>query len=269
MVLSVPISPVGVAACRHDQTACRQLLCDRCCLRGSHSARSCRFPLCFTSPRPSGDTEALQYRPLQHRVKSLRLNATTLSGGGQRNEAPSSCRCVHGSLEPFLAVTGDASGLATCSNMLLYCAEHHATLCGTGGVERAPQASARRQGQWHACAGGGVERWYTPGPHAGAAAGPARGSAREPGEREEVAVQLRRQRACWRQFVLGGRLQAWSAEAVAALETRMVDASGSGLGGMRVWAHDSAVAHVVLLVPHGPRFGDLNRGASRSGYEWP
>ena len=59
------------------------------------------------------------------------------------------------------------------------------------------------------------------------------------------------------------------AGAVAALETRMVDASGSGLGGMRVWAHDSAVAHVVLLVPHGPRFGDLNRGASRSGYEWP
>ena len=148
VVLSVPISPVGVAACRHDQTACRQLLCDRCCLRGSHSARSCRFPICFTSPRPSGDTEALQYRPLQHRVKSLRLNATTLSGGGQRNEAPSSCRCVHGSLEPFLAVTGDASGLATCSNMLLYCAEHHTTSAAQSGVERAPQASARRQGQW-------------------------------------------------------------------------------------------------------------------------
>ena len=127
MVLSVPISPVGVAACRHDQTACRQLLCDRCCLRGSHSARSCRFPLCFTSPRPSGDTEALQYRPLQHRVKSLRLYATAMSDGGQRNEAQSSCRCVHGSIEPFLAVMGDASGLATCSNMLLYCAEHHAT----------------------------------------------------------------------------------------------------------------------------------------------
>ena len=86
-------------------------------------------------------------------------------------------------------------------------------------------------------------------------AGPARGSTTRPGEREEVAVQLRRQRACWRQFVLGGRLQAWSAEAVAALETRMVDESGSGLGGMRVWAHDSAVTHVVLLVPHGPRFG--------------
>ena len=48
-------------------------------------------------------------------------------GGGQRNEAPSSCRCVHGSLEPLLAVTGDASGLATCSNLFLYCAEHHAT----------------------------------------------------------------------------------------------------------------------------------------------
>ena len=248
-----------------DQTADSPLLR----LRGSHSARSCRFSLCITSPRPSGDTEALQYRPLQHRVKSLRLYATALSDGGQRNEAQSSCRCVHGSLEPFLAVMGDASGLATCSNMLLYCAEHHTTLCGTGHLERAPQASARRQGQWHACAGGGVERCYTPGPHAGAAAGPARGSAREPGEREEVAVQLRRQRACWRQFVLGGRLQAWSAEAVAALETQMVDESGSGLGGMRVWAHDSAVAHVVLLVPHGPRFGDLNRGASRSGYEWP
>ena len=109
-----------------DQTADSPLLCDRCCPR-SHSARSCRFPLYFTSPRPSGDTEALQYRPLQHRVKSLRINATALSGGGQRNEAPSSCRCVHGSLEPFLDVTGDASGLDTCSNMLLYCAEHHTT----------------------------------------------------------------------------------------------------------------------------------------------
>ena len=39
------------------------------------------------------------------------------------------------------------------------------------------------------------------------------------------------------------------------LETQMVDESGSGLGGMRVWAHDSAVTHVVLLVPHDPRFG--------------
>ncbi len=69
--------------------------------------------------------------------------------------------------------------------------------------------------------------------------------------------------------MLGGRLQAWSVEAVAALETRMVDASGSGLGDMRVWAHDSAVAYFVLLVPHGPRFAGVNRGASRSGYEWP
>eukprot|EP00966_Prymnesium_polylepis_P074666 1732841-Prymnesium_polylepis.1 len=43
---------------------------------------------------------------------------------------------------------GDASGLDACSNMLLYCAEHHTTLCSTGHLERAPQASARRQGQW-------------------------------------------------------------------------------------------------------------------------
>eukprot|EP00966_Prymnesium_polylepis_P311492 7197146-Prymnesium_polylepis.1 len=33
----------------------------------------------------------------------------------------------------------------------------------------------------------------------------------------------------------------------------MVDESGSGLGGMRVWAHDSAVTYAVLLVPHGPQ----------------
>ena len=69
--------------------------------------------------------------------------------------------------------------------------------------------------------------------------------------------------------MLGGRLQAWSVEAVAALETRMVDASGSGLGGMRVWAHDSAVAHVVLLVPHGRPFAYPNRGSSRGVCKWP
>ena len=70
--------------------------------------------------------------------------------------------------------------------------------------------------------------------------------------------------------MLGGRLQAWSAEAVAALETRMVDASVSGMGGMQVWARDSAVAHVVLLVPHGPRFAGVNRvrpAAGMSGRE--
>ena len=65
--------------------------------------------------------------------------------------------------------------------------------------------------------------------------------------------------------MLGGRLQAWSVEAVAALETRMVDASGSGLGDMRVWAHDSAVAHVFLLVPHGPRFAGVNRVHPEAG----
>mmetsp|Transcript_26568 Transcript_26568/g.70882 ORF Transcript_26568/g.70882 Transcript_26568/m.70882 type:complete len:244 (+) Transcript_26568:330-1061(+) len=37
----------------------------------------------------------------------------------------------------------------------------------------------------------------------------------------------------------GGRV-----EAVAALETRMAGTSGSGLCGMQVWAHDSAVTHV-------------------------
>ena len=43
----------------------------------------------------------------------------------------------------------------------------------------------------------------------------------------------------WMSVRAGGRV-----EAVAALETRMAGTSGSGLCGMQVWAHDSAVTHV-------------------------
>eukprot|EP00966_Prymnesium_polylepis_P086837 2009805-Prymnesium_polylepis.1 len=68
-------SAVGVAARRHDRTAD----CMRPLLSAEHPARSCRFPLYFSPPRPSGDKEALQHRA---NTTALGHRNTALSGGG-------------------------------------------------------------------------------------------------------------------------------------------------------------------------------------------
>ena len=148
----------------------------------------------------------------------------------------------------FLAVTGDASGLATCSNMLLYCAEHHATCAAQVTLN-----ALRRHQQEGRASGTPVQvEASSVGTRPDSMLGRPRGQRGGPRGSLESARRSRSScggsaRAGGSLFVLGGRPLALSAEAVAALETRMVDAYGSGLGGMQVWAHDSAVAHVLYV----------------------